>query len=87
MNFVCSLNFVDVNILVYLVRRPCTAGIVSFNKKKYGTFKTLVINSEYSKSDVFKKLSVPAQILNFLKRGIPEIDALSWIYSRFIGLV
>ena len=32
MNFVCSLNFVDVNILVYLVRRPCTAGIVSFKK-------------------------------------------------------
>ena len=34
MDFVCSLNFVDVNILVYLVRRPRTAGIVSLKKKK-----------------------------------------------------
>ena len=29
----------------------------------YGTFKKLVRNSEYSKSDDFKKLSVMAQIL------------------------
>ena len=34
MNFACSLNFVDVNILVYLVRRPCIAGIVSFKKRR-----------------------------------------------------
>ena len=33
MNLVCSFNFVDVNVLVYSVRRPCTAGIVSFKKK------------------------------------------------------
>ena len=30
MNVVCSLNFFDVNVLVYLVCRPRTAGIVSF---------------------------------------------------------
>ena len=35
--FVCSLNSIDVNILVYLERRPFTSGIVSLKyicKKK-----------------------------------------------------
>ena len=35
----------------------------------FGTFKKLVRNSEYSKSDNFKKLSVLAQILSFLQKN------------------
>ena len=38
----------------------------SEHKDCYGTFKRLVRNPEYSKSDNFKKLSVLAQILSFL---------------------
>ena len=30
MNFVCRLKFIDLDTLVYLERRPCTSGIVSF---------------------------------------------------------
>ena len=50
MNFVCSLNFVDVNILVYLVRRPCTAGIVSFKEKKSKTTKICKIEKNNNNS-------------------------------------
>ena len=43
-------------------------GAVSENEDCYGTFKKLVRNSEYSKSDNFKKLSVLAQLLSFLDK-------------------
>ena len=41
-------------------------GLGSGHEDYYGTFKKLVRNSEYSKSENFKKLSVLAQILCFL---------------------
>ena len=36
------------------------------HKDPYGKFKKLVRNSEFSKSDISKELSVLAQILSFL---------------------
>ena len=38
----------------------------SFSFTKAGTLKKLIRNSGYSKSDNFKRLSVPAKILSFL---------------------
>ena len=40
-------------------------GTVNEHEDCYRAFKKLVRNSEYSKSDNFKKLSVLAQILSF----------------------
>ena len=37
MNFVCRLNFIYLDTLVYLERRPCTSGIVSFEYIDVGT--------------------------------------------------
>ena len=49
-----------------VVKLKVQEGAVSEHKDCYGAFKKLARNSEYSKSDDFKKLSVLAQILSFL---------------------
>ena len=41
-------------------------GALNEHEDCYGTFEKLVRNSEFSRSDNFKKLSVLAQILSFL---------------------
>ena len=46
--------------------RNVPGGTGSINEEFYGQFKKLIRNSEYSKSDNFKKLSVLGQIRSFL---------------------
>ena len=66
MNMKIVMEFVGRNTAK---RRKTTANesiIYLFDIFCHGTFKKLVRNSEFSRSDNFKKLSVLAQVLSFL---------------------
>ena len=64
---VFPFHYVIVDLMATLAMKTHSSGwLASSSFALHEIFKKLIGNSEYSKSDDFKELSVPAPILSFL---------------------
>ena len=61
----CKISEVHNGCKRYRMTADGLTGAANGHEDCYGTFKKLVRNSEFSRSDNFKELSVLAQILSF----------------------